>query len=96
MMPRARGDMEVGAVGLWTCVAVCSQCVFTVESYPSRIDSIPWFGPETALYVLVAFAGRMVCSPLGMHTVGSSAGCLGRVLCGFLGRDGGRRSGRVL
>ena len=47
-MPRARGDMEVGAVEPGVSVAACSQCVFTVKTYPNRIDSIPWFGPETA------------------------------------------------
>ena len=45
-MPRARGDMEVGAVGPGVSVAACSQCLFTVKIYPNRIDSIPWSGPE--------------------------------------------------
>ena len=57
-MPRARGDMEVGAVGPGVSVAACSQCLFTVKIYPNRIDSIPWSGPETGRECMSVRGGR--------------------------------------
>ena len=69
-MPRARGDMEVGAVEPGVSVAACSQCVFTVKTYPNRIDSIPWFGPETAVSDFsgpgCALGARCGCAVIGL------------------------------